>query len=58
MTADLLALAGLIALLVAALTALLVVTGVTAWLDSPRQPEPDRSRGTAPADAYAPGPLG
>ena len=53
MTPELLALAGLITLLVAALTALVVVTGVTAWLDSPRQPETDRSRGTAPADAYA-----
>ena len=53
MTPDLLALGGLIVALALAWGVLLGLTGVVAWLDSPRQPEPDRSRGTLAPDHYA-----
>lgn len=53
MSPDLLALGGLIVGLALLLGALLGVTGAVAWLDSPRQPETDRSRGTLAPDHYA-----
>ncbi len=43
----------LLAALLIALGALYAVLAVTAWLDSPRQQEPDRSRGTLAPDHYA-----
>jgi len=42
-----------IAALLVAIGALYAVLFAVAWLDSPRQPEADRSRGTAPLDTYA-----
>lgn len=58
MTPDLLVLVAAIVALALALGALLGVTGAVAWLDSPRQPEQDRSRGTLAPDHYAPRPRG
>jgi hypothetical protein len=52
-TPDLLVLGALIVGIALLLGALVAVTLAVAWLNSPRQPESDRSRGTLAPDHYA-----